>query len=125
MEKLSQLKQILVIKPGLFLFAALVMISCSQNKITNREVIDIQEFKNPSAQWRSVPFWALNDNLEPAEIKRQLAAFAEGGFGGAYLHSRIGLLTEYLGEEWWQAMDAGVEACEELGIECWFYDEDK
>ncbi len=88
-------------------------------------MIDIDVFTNPPAEWRSVPFWALNDVLEPAEIERQLEAFAEGGFGGAYLHSRIGLLTEYLGEEWWQAMDAGVRACERLGIECWFYDEDK
>jgi hypothetical protein len=108
-----------------FIPLTLLLCSCNQSERSDGEGIDIQEFGNPSAQWRSVPFWALNDELEPAEIKRQLAAFAEGGFGGAYLHSRTGLLTEYLGEEWWQAMDAGVQACEELGIECWFYDEDK
>jgi len=83
------------------------------------------EFSDPSAEWRSVPFWSLNDELEGGELKRQLARFKDGGFGGAYLHSRIGLLTEYLGEDWWKAMDAGVEACEKLGIEAWFYDEDK
>ena len=63
-------------------------------------MIDAETFASPSAEWRSVPFWALNDALEPAEIERQLEAFAEGGFGGAYLHSRIGLLTEYLGVNW-------------------------
>ncbi|MCP4314435.1 MAG: hypothetical protein GY790_24535 [Bacteroidetes bacterium] len=110
---------------SLFIPTTLLLFSCSQNEKTDGEGVDIKEFGNPSAQWRSVPFWALNDVLEPGEIKRQLAAFTEGGFGGAYLHSRTGLLTEYLGEEWWQAMDAGVQACEELGIECWFYDEDK
>ncbi|MBN8218681.1 MAG: hypothetical protein J0L75_18720 [Spirochaetes bacterium] len=82
-------------------------------------------FREPTPDFRSIPFWSLNDELEPAEIRRQLAAFKEGGFGGAYLHSRIGLLTPYLGEDWWRAMDAGVEACDELGIEAWFYDEDK
>lgn len=58
-------------------------------------------------------------------MRRQLRAFKLGGFGGAYLHSRIGLLTEYLGDDWWDAMDAGVDECEKLNIEAWFYDEDK
>jgi hypothetical protein len=87
--------------------------------------LEYSVFQNPPATYRSVPFWSLNDRLDPHEIRRQLAAFKEGGFGGAYLHSRIGLLTPYLGEEWWQAMNAGVEACRELGLEAWFYDEDK
>lgn len=82
-------------------------------------------FENPPATLRSVPFWSLNDWLDPKEIARQLSEFKRGGFGGAYLHSRIGLLTEYLGADWWKAMDAGVEACKELNIEAWFYDEDK
>lgn len=87
--------------------------------------IDQHEFANPSAQFRSVPFWSLNDVLVPDEIEHQLEAFKKGGFGGAYLHSRTGLLTEYLGDDWWAAMDAGVRAGERLGMEIWFYDEDK
>lgn len=86
---------------------------------------DPKIFENPPAELRSVPFWSLNDWLEPQEIIRQLGEFKRGGFGGAYLHSRIGLLTEYLGDDWWQAMDAGVAACKENKIEAWFYDEDK
>jgi len=82
-------------------------------------------FLNPPVEYRSVPFWSLNDKLDPVEIKRQLREFRKGGYGGAYLHSRIGLLTQYLGEDWWKAIDAGVEACKEEGIEAWFYDEDK
>jgi hypothetical protein len=87
--------------------------------------INFEEFQNPPAQFRSIPFWSLNDRLEPAEIKKQLQQFAEGGFGGAYLHSRTGLMTEYLGEAWWNAIQAACEQCEELGIEAWFYDEEK
>ncbi|MEK6794672.1 MAG: glycosyl hydrolase [Spirochaetota bacterium] len=83
------------------------------------------DFRDPPPAWRSVPFWSLNDDLAPGEIERQLIAFKKGGFGGSYLHSRIGLLTEYLGDDWWKAMDAGVKASEKLGIEAWFYDEDK
>jgi len=86
---------------------------------------DFPSFVNPPVPFRSVPFWSLNDRLEPAEMTRQLVEFKKGGYGGAYLHSRIGLLTGYLGPDWWKAMDAGVEACRRLGLEAWFYDEDR
>ena len=33
-------------------------------------MIDTEIFASPSAEWRSVPFWALNDVLEPAEVER-------------------------------------------------------
>lgn len=84
-----------------------------------------ETFINPPAEWRSMPFWSLNDWLEADEITRQLDEFHRGGYGGAYLHSRTGLETHYLGEDWWTAMDAGRDACERLGLECWFYDEDR
>jgi len=87
--------------------------------------MDPATFANPPKAYRSAPFWSLNDLLDPAEIRRQLVAFKKGGYGGAYLHSRVGLLTPYLGDDWWRAMDAGVEACERLDLEAWFYDEDK
>jgi len=91
----------------------------------SEDSLNPDQFLNPDMTYRSIPFYSLNDWLEPAEIKRQMALFKEGGFGGAYLHSRIGILTEYLGDDWWKAMDAGVEAAAELEIEAWFYDEDK
>lgn len=81
-------------------------------------------FRMPSNDWRSVPFYSLNDELDPDEIRRQLAVFKEGGMGGTFLHSRIGLLTEYLGERWFQVITAGVKCSQELGLDAWFYDED-
>lgn len=87
--------------------------------------MDMQKFTNPPAEFRSVPFWSLNEWLDTDEIKRQMGEFARGGYGGAYLHSRIGLQTLYLGDDWWRAMDAGVEVAKEHDIEAWFYDEDR
>jgi hypothetical protein len=87
--------------------------------------IDFGEFQNPSADYRAVPFYSLNDLLDSAELDRQITEFARGGYGGVYLHSRTGLLTEYLGTDWWKAMDAGLKACERNNIFAWFYDEDK
>ena len=82
-------------------------------------------FLAPAATYRSVPFYSLNDELDPAEVDRQLHLFKEGGFGGTFLHSRIGLLTEYLSDRWFEVMAAGVKSSQELGIDAWFYDEDK
>lgn len=51
--------------------------------------------------------------------------FKAAGFGGFYLHSRPGLLTDYLSEDWWDLMEVAVEAANEVGLRCMFYDEDK
>jgi hypothetical protein len=48
----------------------------------------------------------------------------KAGYGG-FSHSRTGLLTEYLGKEWWDAIDASVAAAKQTGLKAWFYDEDK
>ena len=87
--------------------------------------IDFKEFENPSSKYRSVPFYSLNDLLDSAELDRQIEEFAKGGYGGVYLHSRTGLLTEYLGTDWWKVMDAGLKAAQRTGTYAWFYDEDK
>lgn len=81
-------------------------------------------FRAPAAAWRSVPFYSLNDELDPDELCRQLDAFKEGGMGGTFLHSRVGLLTEYLSERWFEVIAAGVKRSQELEIDAWFYDED-
>lgn len=105
----------------------LLLFSCRQNNSYNKisESIDFREFENPSRNYRAAPFYSLNDLLDSAELARQIGEFAKGGYGGVYLHSRTGLLTEYLGKDWWKAMDAGVSACEANDIYAWFYDEDK
>ena len=44
-------------------------------------------FQNPSSEYRSAPFWAWNDKLDPNELTRQISIFKEMGFGGI-LHGR-------------------------------------
>ncbi len=84
-----------------------------------------EAFRAPANTYRSVPFYSLNDELDPGELDRQLRDFKAGGFGGSFLHSRIGLLTPYLSERWFEIMAAGVKSSQDLGIDAWFYDEDK
>ncbi|MFA9388441.1 MAG: hypothetical protein ACERKD_01450 [Prolixibacteraceae bacterium] len=82
-------------------------------------------FIDPPNNFRSHPFYSLNDLLDTTEIRIQIEGFKDAGFGGFYLHSRDGLLTEFLGDEWWQNMTAAVKAGNKTGLHTMFYDEDK
>ncbi|MBR2498033.1 MAG: hypothetical protein IKB63_06775 [Parabacteroides sp.] len=112
---------------SLIALSMIVLWGCSSPKTDVQEYVSFEQskFKEPDNTFRSVPFYSLNDSLSAEELARQLKLMKEGGFGGAFLHSRIGLLTPYLSEEWFQIMEAGVKTCQELGMDAWFYDEDK
>lgn len=80
---------------------------------------------NPSAENRSALFWAWNDKLDKKELFAQMSDFKEKGAGGFFMHSREGLETEYLSQEW---IDLIVDAAREgrrLGLNPYIYDEDK
>ena len=84
-----------------------------------------EQFRNPSAQWRGKPFWAWNGKLEKKELLRQVHVMKDMGFGGFYMHSRTGLATEYLGDEWFELISACAKEADQLGLEPWIYDEDR
>ena len=117
---------------GTLLCATILLIGC---KDTNKNAVETEyskdsqfseaEFKNPSAEYRIVPFWSWNETMEPDEIRRQLRLMKQAGWGGSMVHSRTGLLTEYLGEDWFKAVDATLDESAKLGMLVWLYDEDK
>jgi len=78
------------------------------------------EFREPEQEYRGVTLWMLNDLLQPNELRRQLRGFKEAGWGAVITRTFNGLRTEYLGEEWMQALDAIVETAAELGMKVWF-----
>lgn len=88
-------------------------------------MISKQDFMNPPAQFRGKPFWSWNGKLEKEELIRQIHVMKEMGFGGFFMHSRTGLQTEYLGEEWFDLINACADEGEKLGLEVWLYDEDR
>jgi len=87
--------------------------------------IDLKEFKNPSKEYRPSPFWSWNNLLNIYELRRQVQEFAEKGFGGYFMHSRIGLATPYLSEEWMKCVEACLDEGMERNVDSWLYDEDK
>ena len=83
------------------------------------------EFKNPGKEYRPSPFWSWNDALDPEELRWQVRQMAEQGFGGYFIHSRVGLATPYLSKEWMECIRACLEEGREVDTESWLYDEDK
>lgn len=84
-----------------------------------------QLFLNPPSSFRPVPFWSLNDELNEKEIARQIKLLKESGQGGFFIHSRIGLLTPYLSEEWFSRVQFMVKEARKNGLSAWLYDEDR
>ncbi len=75
-------------------------------------------------EFRPAPFWFLNHKLEEKELTWQLEKMKEQGIGGAVLHSRHGLNTPYLSEEWFKALETCIKKAKELGMVLWLYDEE-
>ena len=50
-------------------------------------------FQEPPAWFRAKPFWAWNTRLDEAKLRRQIRIFKEMGFGGFFMHARVGLDT--------------------------------
>jgi hypothetical protein len=82
-------------------------------------------FRHPPAAYRGKPFWSWNGQLDEAELLRQIHAFKEMGFGGFFMHSRTGLVTDYLGDEWFRLTNRCADEAAKLGMEAWLYDEDR
>ncbi len=87
--------------------------------------LDINLFQNPTSEYRAAPFWAWNATLEKEELKRQIHCFQQMGFGGFHMHSRSGLATEYLSDEFMEMVKACCDAAEEKEMLAWLYDEDR
>lgn len=76
-------------------------------------------------QYSAKPFWAWNGKLEKEELLRQIDIMQQMGFGGFFMHSRTGLQTEYLGQEWFDLINACADRAKEKNMESWLYDEDR
>ncbi|MCM8809062.1 MAG: hypothetical protein NC934_02650 [Candidatus Omnitrophica bacterium] len=85
----------------------------------------IDGFKNPDPIYRSAPFWSWNDDLKIEQLKFQIDKIEEGGFGGGFIHSRIGLITPYLSEDWMDCIKETVKYANQKGMKMYLYDEDR
>jgi len=86
---------------------------------------NVEVFKNPTKEYRGAPFWGWNGKLDKQILAEQIDVLKEMGFGGFHIHSRIGLATEYLGEEFMDCVKFCNEYAKSKDMLCWLYDEDK
>src|SRR5574338_1457023 len=82
-----------------------------------------QGFKNPAADYRSMPLWVWNDKQDGPRIKEMLAQYKAQGMGGAFIHPRPGLMTDYLSPEWFRLWKLALEEGKRLGLRVNIYDE--
>ena len=75
-------------------------------------------------QFRPIPFWSWNDRLTTDETVHQIRDMNMAGIGGYFMHSRGGLITEYMGDEWHDNIRAAINQGELLEMRPWIYDED-
>ena len=89
--------------------------------------IDLTDIKKSFSQdltdWQPIPFWSWNDKLDPEKLCRQIDWMKENNIGGFFMHARGGLKTEYLSEEWMDAIKKCGEHAEDIGMNAWAYDE--
>jgi hypothetical protein len=86
-------------------------------------LIKYELFKETPPEFRGVPFWSINDRLNPKEVARQITLLSKGGYGGVFFHAREGLSTPFLGEEWFRSFKAAVDEAKKHGMHVWIYDE--
>ena len=87
--------------------------------------MDKNLFKNPFDLYRGKPFWAWNGKLNKKELIKQIHYMKNMGFSGFFMHSRTGLKTEYLGNEWIECIKECSKEAKKLGMQAWLYDEDR
>ena len=124
---MRQFVHYLVLTSGVSLFPLTDSPLIAQTVIKDKDesTLNYLMFLNPPAAFRSFLFYSINDSMDAREVSFQVSEFRKAGFGGFYLHSRDGLLTDFLGDQWWTIMDAAVDAAQATGIQAMFYDEDK
>ena len=52
-----------------------------------------ERLKGDLRDYRPIPFWSWNDDLQPEELVRQIGVMRDKGIGGFFMHARGGLKT--------------------------------
>jgi hypothetical protein len=85
--------------------------------------LDFHRFQRPPREFGILPFWFLNGELEPEEMRYQVREFYEKGMSGLILHGRFGLEMPYIGPTYLERIKLAVAEAEKVGLQTWIYDE--
>jgi hypothetical protein len=106
---------------------ALAIVSCKKVTINEVKINDFAslsaEFKSPSSEYTTAPFFVWNYKITKEEINNYLLEFKKQGSSQVFVHPRPGLVIEYLSDEWFNLFKYTVDKGKELGMKVWIYDE--
>ena len=91
----------------------------------NEKELSLALFENPTAEYRAAPFWAWNCDLDHELLKKEIDSMKEMGFGGYYMHPRVGLSTKYLSEDFMSYVNTCILQSKKNDMLSYLYDEDK
>jgi hypothetical protein len=80
-------------------------------------------FAAPSRDYSSGPLWTWNDRLTKQQIQQTLQDLVDQNVRQVWVHPRPGLMTPYLGEEWFARWRDSLEFAEKNDMNVWIYDE--
>lgn len=81
------------------------------------------QFASPSRDFSTGPLWTWNDMLTESQVRQSLRDLAGQQVRQVWVHPRPGLLTPYLGEDWFRMWSATLDEAKKLDMNVWIYDE--
>lgn len=94
-------------------------------KHNKTENLDMALFQNPTSEYRGAPFWAWNCELKEEELLWQIEQLKQMGYGGFHMHTRSGMATKYLSDEFMHLIKSCTEKAKQENMLAWLYDEDR
>ena len=83
----------------------------------------MDQLEDIPVEYTPAPLWAWNDLVTKEKINQMLVEFTEQGIYQVFVHPRPGMITEYLGDEWWELWEHTLLKGKELEMKIWIYDE--
>ena len=110
------------LKPVVYIvtLSALLLGTCRKPAVNEVSINDFKafssQFKNPSNEYTTAPFFVWNYKITKKEIDNYLNDFKEQGSLQVFVHPRPGLVTGYLSDEWFELFKYTVEKGKELEV---------
>ena len=84
-----------------------------------------QTLQTPPTEFTVIPFWFWNDDLDAAELRRQIADFQAHGVHGFLIHPRVGLPRSlgWMSEKLLSFYDIAIAEAAARGMQVILYDE--
>lgn len=101
--------------------AAKVASSVAADELTGSQVLRL--FRDPPRTNSTGPLWVWNDMLTDEQIRSTLRDLAKQKIQQVWVHPRPGLMTPYLGKEWFRLWETTLQEARKLDMNVWIYDE--